>query len=60
MHLKMLELHQAMFLEANPVPVKTALSLTGKIGSHVRLPLCPMQPATLEKLKDVLKKNNVI
>ncbi len=60
MHLKMLAVHQAMFIEANPVPVKTALQLMGKIEAHVRLPLVELQPASLEKLKAVLKNYGVI
>jgi len=55
MHLQMLALHNAMFIESNPVPVKTALSLIGKCRADVRLPLVPLQPASLEKLKSVMQ-----
>ncbi len=55
MHLKMLAIHQAMFIEANPVPAKTALSLMGKCRADVRLPLVALQPASLEKLKSVMQ-----
>lgn len=51
----LLPLCQAMFFETNPVPVKTAAALMGKIGDEMRLPLVPMAPANLQKLKDVLK-----
>lgn len=54
-HLKMLDIHNAMFIESNPVPVKTALSLIGKCRADVRLPLVGLQPASLEKLKSVMK-----
>jgi 4-hydroxy-tetrahydrodipicolinate synthase len=55
-HLKYFPLFKAMFIETNPVPVKTALWLMGKIETpEVRLPLAPMQEANLEKLKAVLK-----
>jgi len=60
MHLKMLDIHNAMFIESNPVPVKTAASLMGKCGADVRLPLVPMQPATLDKLKSVMKGYGLI
>ncbi len=60
MHLRMLDIHNAMFIESNPVPVKTAASLMGKCGCDVRLPLVDMQPATLEKLKQVLKGYGLI
>jgi 4-hydroxy-tetrahydrodipicolinate synthase len=55
MHLRMLDIHNAMFIESNPVPVKTALSLIGKCRADVRLPLVELQPASLEKLKGVMK-----
>ncbi|WP_020677091.1 4-hydroxy-tetrahydrodipicolinate synthase [Geopsychrobacter electrodiphilus] len=60
LHLDLLELHQAMFIEANPVPVKTSASLMGMCTKDVRLPLCEMQPANFVKLQAVLKKFNLI
>ena len=52
---KLLPLCQAMFYETNPIPVKTALSLMGRIDGEMRLPLWPMAQANLEKLKAALK-----
>lgn len=60
LHLKLLKLHQAMFIEANPVPVKTSASLMGKCGAAVRLPLAPMAQGNLDKLKAVLKTYELI
>ncbi|BCR06183.1 4-hydroxy-tetrahydrodipicolinate synthase [Desulfuromonas versatilis] len=60
LHLQLLEMHNTMFIESNPVPVKTAAALMGKCGEQVRLPLVAMQPANLEKLKAVLKKYELI
>lgn len=60
MFFKLLPLCKAMFYETNPIPVKTALSLMGKIRGELRLPLCPMRPENLEKLKKVLKQYNLI
>lgn len=60
LHLQLLDLHQAMFIESNPVPVKTSLELMGKLEAHVRLPLVPMQTASLAKLTAVLKKQGLI
>ncbi|MCP4578858.1 MAG: 4-hydroxy-tetrahydrodipicolinate synthase [Deltaproteobacteria bacterium] len=51
---KLLPLCKAMFFETNPIPVKTAAALMGLIGDEMRLPLCPMSSANLEKLKTVL------
>ena len=60
LHLELLEFHTAMFIESNPVPVKTTLELMGKMQANVRLPLVDMGDDTLEKLKVVLNKYNVI
>ena len=57
---KLLPLCQAMFIETNPIPVKTSLALMGKIDGGMRLPLCPMAPANLEKLKWALKDYGLI
>lgn len=60
LHLQLLDFHNAMFIEANPVPVKTTLALMGKISAGVRLPLVPLMPANLEKLQAVLKRYELI
>ena len=44
-----------MFLETNPIPVKTALHLMGKINDEIRLPMCHPTPGTLEALKSIMK-----
>jgi len=60
LHLHLLDFHNAMFIESNPVPVKTTLALMGKLQMNVRLPLVGMQPATLEKLKEILERYQLI
>ncbi|MCK4620742.1 MAG: 4-hydroxy-tetrahydrodipicolinate synthase [Desulfuromonadales bacterium] len=60
LHLKLLDVHQAMFIESNPTPVKTSAALMGKCQADVRLPLVAMQAATLEKLQAVLRKHGLI
>jgi 4-hydroxy-tetrahydrodipicolinate synthase len=60
LHLELLEFHTAMFIESNPVPVKKTLELMGKLEANVRLPLVGMGDETLEKLKTVLKRYNII
>ncbi len=42
LHLDTLKIGSAMFIESNPVPVKTALELMGKASADVRLPLCEL------------------
>jgi 4-hydroxy-tetrahydrodipicolinate synthase len=53
-HFKLEPLNKAMFIETNPVPAKTALSMMGKIQEEMRLPLCPMSDANREELKNIL------
>ena len=45
-----------LFLEPNPVPVKTALSWRGAMASEVRLPLCEMTAANEARLRSTLEK----
>jgi len=54
LHHKMAALIEALFIEVNPVPVKAALALMGKIMYEYRLPLCKMAEANFEKLKKVM------
>lgn len=54
LHYKLEPLNQAMFIETNPTPAKTALAMMGKIQEEVRMPLCEMSPANKEKLRKVL------
>ena len=51
---------RAMFLETNPIPVKTALAMMGKIKEEIRLPLCRMSEANRKKLEEVLKSYGLI
>ncbi|MFZ2960545.1 MAG: 4-hydroxy-tetrahydrodipicolinate synthase [Candidatus Ozemobacteraceae bacterium] len=55
-HFELLDLHRAMFFEANPIPVKAALHLMGLIENEYRLPLVPATSSTREKLAAVLTK----
>lgn len=56
-----LEVVKALFIEANPIPVKMALFQMGIIASpELRAPLVEMDPALAEKLKVLLKKSGVL
>lgn len=59
-HFKLSPLFAALFFETNPIPVKEALSLMGKIDPELRLPLCPMANDTREKLIQALKDASLI
>ena len=55
-YFRLLPICRAMFIETNPIPVKTALSLMGKLEADFRLPLTPMAPENVEKLAGVLQR----
>jgi len=60
LHLKTLKIGNVMFIESNPVPVKTALELMGKAPADVRLPLAPLSDASKAKLTAIMKEYNLI
>jgi len=60
LHRRLLPLVNALFLETNPIPVKTALALMGRCTDELRLPLCGMQVETREKLTAALKRHGLI
>ena len=53
-------LFTTLFIETNPVPVKAALAMVGKIDESYRLPLCPMSSDKKETLKRCLQTLNLI
>jgi 4-hydroxy-tetrahydrodipicolinate synthase len=55
MHAKLQPLIRALFIETNPIPVKTACELMGLCSSAMRLPMCDMEDVNLAKLKVALK-----
>ncbi|HOY10864.1 MAG TPA: 4-hydroxy-tetrahydrodipicolinate synthase, partial [Candidatus Omnitrophota bacterium] len=60
MSYKLLPLVQALFLETNPIPIKTAMGLMGLCSDELRLPLCPMTDSNKDKLKNTLKEFGLI
>lgn len=59
-HLELFDLMKALFIETNPIPVKTSLSMMSMIKEEFRLPLCEMSSQNKEKLKKVLAKYKII
>ncbi len=59
-HYKLLPLIKAMFIETNPIPVKTAMGLLGMCEPDLRLPMCAMSSENLEKLKIALKEYGLL
>jgi len=56
LHRKLYWLFKDLFIEPNPVPIKTALSWRGTISAEVRLPLCEMSAANQARLRKTLEK----
>lgn len=55
LHFQMLPFFRAAFLETNPIPIKSAMSLCGMPAGICRLPLCEMDPAKEAILKEVVQ-----
>ncbi|HET7853936.1 MAG TPA: 4-hydroxy-tetrahydrodipicolinate synthase [Candidatus Methylomirabilis sp.] len=60
LHLRLFPLCKAMFYETNPIPVKTAMQLLGRLNGEVRLPLCPMSQANRDKLQKALRAYGLV
>ena len=60
MHYELYPLFTALFYETNPIPVKEALHLMGKIAPEIRLPLCPMGNDNKAKLLTALKAAGLV
>ena len=60
LHFRMSPLIDAIFIETNPIPVKAALAMMGKIDSELRLPLCPMTEKNEAVLKKVMQEYGLI
>ena len=54
LHYLLFDLCRAMFIETNPIPVKTAAGLMGLCSPEMRLPLCPMAEANVKKLREAM------
>jgi 4-hydroxy-tetrahydrodipicolinate synthase len=54
LHYKLFAISEGLFIEANPIPVKTAMAMLGKIAEEIRPPLYPMTGANRDKVKKLL------
>lgn len=57
---QLMAVHSAMFTESNPIPVKWALHLMGKMGPAIRLPLTPLAEDLRQPLEDVLRQFDLV
>lgn len=58
-HFDLYDIFKAIFLETNPIPVKTALQMMGMLNGRLRMPLCEMGPSR-DQLREVLAKHNLV
>jgi 4-hydroxy-tetrahydrodipicolinate synthase len=56
---KLFALHQKLFVEANPIPVKWVLQEMGLIGAGIRLPLVPLSPQHYDTLRGAMKSASI-
>jgi 4-hydroxy-tetrahydrodipicolinate synthase len=54
-HMRLLPWMRAAFIESNPLPVKAALAMMGRIKNTLRLPLVPMMDSNAETVRAALK-----
>lgn len=60
LHYQLFDLCRAMFIETNPIPVKTAAAILGLCSDELRLPMCPMGEANRQKLEAALRSSPVL
>lgn len=60
MQLDVIDLIDMLFIEVNPIPVKEALNIMGYDFGEPRLPLIPMTEENRAKMKEIMKKHNII
>lgn len=59
-HHQLLPLHERLFCESNPIPVKWALHRMGRIGQELRLPMTPLSEPCRPELESVLQQLKLI
>jgi 4-hydroxy-tetrahydrodipicolinate synthase len=57
---RLIPLHDALFIETSPAPVKYAASLLGRCTAEVRLPLCQLMRETKEKVQRAMRATGLI
>jgi 4-hydroxy-tetrahydrodipicolinate synthase len=60
MHKKLFPICRALFIETNPISVKTAMRLLGRLNGEMRLPLCEMNNENEKKLQNALRSFGLI
>ena len=60
LHNRLFPVCKAMFIETNPIPVKTAMKLLNRLNGEMRLPLCDMSEEHESQLKKALEENGIV
>ena len=60
LHFELAPLNRAMFIETNPIPVKTALHIMGYMDLEFRLPLCPLSDGNAARLTEALRAAKLV
>ncbi len=60
LHRQYFRLFTDLFLDTNPIPVKAALALMGRVAEEYRLPLCPMKADARAQLANTLRDLNLL
>ncbi len=60
LQIELIDLIDALFCEVNPIPVKVAMRMLGYEAGPLRLPLCEMEPAHEEQLRQALKTHGLL
>jgi 4-hydroxy-tetrahydrodipicolinate synthase len=60
LHYELYQMSRILFVETNPIPVKAALAMMGKIREEYRLPLCQMSDENRSRLERILKDYELV
>ena len=60
LHYRIQPLLRLLFVESNPIPVKEAMAMLGKIQPEIRLPMCPCSDSLKEKLRAQLEAEGLL
>lgn len=60
LHYRLMPVFKVLFIDTNPIPVKTALAFQGKMKETFRLPLWPMDEPKRQQLRDTLKAQGLL
>jgi 4-hydroxy-tetrahydrodipicolinate synthase len=58
LHYELLPLFRTLFVETNPIPVKTAASILGLCSDEMRMPMIPLQGENLDTLRRIMEESN--